>query len=374
METENPTEISGNNKTEVKKGILKKRSDALPPPPIEVIMQAMDQKDLTIEWLAGDGSDRCYYRIINSISKASYVLMQLSESDSIALKSGGYDWIKVAEILSEYEIPVPRLKVSLPEYAALIIEDYGDTMLESCVNNCIIDGDEQRLFSLYLKATNIIGKFLNISPNSSAIWCQRSFDSQRFQWEMDFFYKEYVEPIAGIKLGKREKKIFEDESRLLSEFLAGYSSYFVHRDFHSRNIMIQNDNLAIIDFQDARLGPPAYDLVSLCFDSYIPIAPETRLNLMENAIRQLAEKECKQEVLEIIENHWRPMLLQRQFKAIGSFGFLSLKKNRGNYLSYVRPALLALSDPIIADNRWPFLSQELVSKLRERLFFDQSAK
>jgi hypothetical protein len=62
--------------------------------------------------------------------------------------------------------------------------------------------------------------------------------------------------------------------------------------------------------------------------------------------------------------HWRAILLQRQLKAIGSFGYLTLVKNRGNYLRYVRPALDTLAHDLVYDERWPFLSGTLLERIR----------
>lgn len=356
------TPVEGTPATQVQN----QRTDALPPPPPSVLCQTLGVPSLTIDWLAGDGSDRCYYRIALPDARETFVLMQLSGSDAEALRINGYDWINIAQILDRHSIFIPRVIKALPEYAALIIEDYGNIMLETLIIEKCRLGDEESVTGLYEDSIQIIGKMLNIPAQDQEPWCRRAFDEERFAWELNFFIENYVEPVAQISLNSAEKKAFQQEAQSLSRFLAQFSHWFVHRDFHSRNLMVKDHKIALIDFQDARFGPSAYDLVSLCFDSYVPLGLEVRLDLMERALKRLQEWAPTQALMEIHE-HWRPMLLQRQLKAIGSFGYLSIKKNRGNYLQYVRPALGTLAEPVVFDERWPFLSGDLLRDLEAKV-------
>lgn len=340
----------------------KARTDALPPPPPHVLCQALGVPSISIDWLAGDGSDRCYYRLSLPDSTNTLVLMQLSGSDAEALRINGYDWINIANILDRHTIFIPRVVKALPDFASLIIEDYGNTMLETLILEESQSGLTQNILEHYDRSFEIIGKMLQIKPQNDESWCRRSFDQSRFAWELNFFNENYLSPVAKITLTESEAKDFNRDVGALSEFLGGFSHWFVHRDFHSRNLMVKNGKIALIDFQDARLGPSAYDLVSLCFDSYVPLTMDFRLKLIEKATLTIAQMAPHKAAAEIGE-HWRPMLLQRQLKAIGSFGYLSLKKNRGNYLKYVKPALNTLIEPVVFDERWPFISGTLIQKL-----------
>lgn len=348
-----------------------RRTNALPPPPPTEIARALGVASLTVEWLAGDGSDRCYYRILSpelqsSFATPSLVLMQLSGSDAQALKDDGYDWVKIAKLLTANGIFVPKVVATMPDHAALIIEDYGDEMLEGRVFRMAEHGDFGPIRALYGKCSEIIARFIAIPRQPDATWCRRSFDEDRFVWELNFFMQKYAGPVAGIHLTAIEQRVFDEENRRLSKALAANSKYFVHRDFHSRNIMARADKLAIIDFQDARLGPAAYDFVSLCFDSYVPFTAEARSQLMADAI-EAARKHNGPAVVADIEALWKPMLLQRQLKAIGSFGYLTIDKQRGDYLKYVDPALKTLEEQDLGDDRWPFLSRTLLERIRAHL-------
>ena len=322
--------------------------------------------EVNIAWLAGDGSDRCYYRIHSPKLENPLVLMQLSGSDAVALRSGGYDWIKIASLLADRGLFVPRVIATMPDHAALIIEDYGNQMLEGRVFAMIENQGTQELHSIYKKCMEIIAKFLAIPATQNAVWCHRAFDADRFAWELNFFIQKYAIPISGIDFSTSERAQFDLEVKLISETLAANSYYFVHRDFHSRNVMVKDATLAVIDFQDARLGPASYDLVSLCFDSYVPFDAAFRTQLMKSGLTIIREQ-LGEKIHAEVDALWRPMLLQRQLKAIGSFGYLTLDKKRNNYLKYVEPALATLEAQNLQDERWPLISDTLIRRLRRQL-------
>jgi aminoglycoside/choline kinase family phosphotransferase len=351
--------------------LKQKRSNALLPPPREAIAEALGLSEVTVEWLAGDGSDRCYYRLKEneSDSARTFVLMQLSGSDADALRADGYDWIKIANLLAQKQIFVPRVVATLPAFAALIIEDYGDLMLESVIFGEVERENFTSVKKLYGECFKIVARFLSMPKAAEAPWCKRSFDEERFVWELRFFMQKYALPVAGIVLSGAEEKQFTQEISTLSKTLAANSKYFVHRDFHSRNVMVKDERLAVIDFQDARLGPAAYDLVSLCFDSYVPLSGVLRSELMQDSLKVISALATEKAAVDA-QRLWQPVLLQRQLKAIGSFGFLTIDKQRGDYLQYVGPALKTLEDQNLFDERWPFISQELLRRLR--LYLDKS--
>lgn len=342
------------------------RSKTLPPPPDWAICQALNLPEVEVSWLAGDGSDRCYYRIKGSSSKKTYVLMQLSGDDALQLQQDGYEWVKIGRLLHDHGISAPQTIATMPNFAALIIEDYGDLMMETQVLKALEENRSEKAFHIYRQAFQILGRFLQITDAGSSHWRDRSFDAQRLNWELHFFREQYLESVLNWELSSEELAAFTKDAYAISHFLAEASQYFVHRDFHSRNAMVRDLDLAVIDFQDARLGPPTYDLVSLCFDSYVPLKPEERRALLQEGLVVLNEH-VPALSLETLQAEWGPMLLQRQLKALGSFGFLTNKKNRGNYLKYVEPALSTLSANNVADDRWPFISGNLLQGIRQRL-------
>lgn len=339
------------------------RSNTLPPPPDAAIAQALGVDKVQVSWLAGDGSDRCYYRIW--AGDKSFVLMQLSGDDADQLKNNGYEWVKIGKLLHDHGINAPQTVAKMPDFAALIIEDYGDLMMETRALERLKEGKREEVLGLYRQSFHILARFLEITERGDSKWSDRSFDAQRLNWELHFFQEHFLKNVLGWTLSASEQKAFDAESLLMAETLAAQSKYFVHRDFHSRNVMVSNEQLAVIDFQDARLGPPTYDLVSICFDSYIPLEAFERRTLVSEGLDRLVQIN-PQLSRSALEEEWGPMLLQRQLKALGSFGYLTTQKNRGNYLKYVPAALETLSVENVGNSSWNFLSTDLIQGIRSR--------
>jgi aminoglycoside/choline kinase family phosphotransferase len=338
----------------------------LTPPPPGVIAKALKIDHLTVDWLAGDGSDRCYFRVRSPELPVSYVLMQLSGTDAENLSRGRYDWVEISDILRAHQVRAPRCVATLKEHAAILIEDYGDLMLETVALSTHNDGKPVESLIYFKKSVGVVSQFLNIKATPGNVWTERRFDRERFLWELRFFVTKYLTPVARYQFSSAEELEFSNDIESLSSYLGARSEYFVHRDFHSRNIMVVHDDVAVIDFQDARLGPASYDLVSLVFDSYVPMAPESRMRLLEEGLEIIATHAGPSVALQAREE-WRPMLLQRQLKAIGSFGFLTVDKHKGDYLKNVAPALQTLLDAGVQDSRWPFLSGKLIQILAKSL-------
>ena len=149
----------------------------------------------------------------------------------------------------------------------------------------------------------------------------------------------------------------------ISDNLQEQSKYFCHRDFHSKNLLVHANNLVVIDFQDARLGSASYDLVSLCFDAYVPLSTNQRLKMLSEEIQLLSEDPNTKHIAEDVKKNWPSVYLQRQLKAIGSFLYLSTAKPHLNFSQYILPAISTLAEVTEKDKRWPYLSKEFIHNL-----------
>ena len=102
-----------------------------------------------------------------------------------------------------------------------------------------------------------------------------AFDIEKLTWEMDFFIKHFLEAYRGVVLSAAARDALRRELAALVGALAAERRVLCHRDYHSRNLMLHAEQLYIIDFQDARMGPDTYDLVSLLRDSYVDLPDQT---------------------------------------------------------------------------------------------------
>ena len=323
----------------------------LPPKFLSTLTSELGVKELRSKTMIPDGSERAYVRVSNPQSDSSFVVMMVGNDDRKRLQSQQYDWLLLHEILKANGIFVPHVYLVLPEWGAIVMEDLGDCSLATYLTPGEVDS------ACFDTIFDIIEQFRAIPRDPAQPCAQRSFDFAKLYQEMLFFDEHYLQDCQTWT--DRSQRLFLSEAKDLCRYLESLSRGFVHRDFHSRNLMIKDGKVWTIDFQDARMGPFAYDLVSICFDSYLTLSNEQRCRLVDLALSRWSRR-LTRETLAEIETSWPAMLLQRQIKALGSFGFLSKKKAR-SYLSHAPAALKTLEmDDIEWLRRWPFLTSEFI--------------
>ena len=167
----------------------------------------------------------------------------------------------------------------------------------------------------------------------------RKFDVKKLMWEFNFMLDYYVDEFCGSPLESSARKELSAVFTTLCESLAAEKLCFTHRDYHSRNLMCDQGHLILIDFQDARMGPCQYDLVSLLKDSYVKIDDTLAEEVIDFYI-QLKEKEEGQKVdREKFGRIFDEMSIQRNLKAVGTFAYQSVKKNNNRYKDFIAPTL-----------------------------------
>ena len=112
-----------------------------------------------------------------------------------------------------------------------------------------------------------------------------------------------------------------------------------HRDYHSRNLMLHDGSLYIIDFQDARMGPDTYDLASLLRDSYVDLTAQQVDELIAYFLALTAAAAARRTTAEF-RRRFDLMALQRNLKALGTFGYMTTSRNNTVYIQYI-PRTLA---------------------------------
>lgn len=317
-----------------------------------------------VSFLAGDGSDRSYYRVKDAAGVGSAVLMLLSQKDSDLVLANEYDWTHIREDLEIAGLPVPQLLAKLPEHRILVIEDCGDLTLETSLRQSSTPIDKKMA---YEKPTDHIAQMLQIQGQPTDVWQTRSFDYEKLHFELMFFYQHYVADFMNEHgIDNASKTLLLDDFNSLARWLASQSKYFTHRDYHSRNILVDKGRWSLIDFQDARIGPASYDLVSLAFDPYVDLEISQRTEIMEQGFLKI-KSACSEAIYLDLMESWKPCALQRIIKALGSFAYLTQSKRRGDYLAYAPRAIATLQGLNLQDSRWNFLSGEFLNILTRHI-------
>ncbi len=268
-------------------------------------------KDYKIEVASADASFRAYYRLI--YEDKTVLLMDSSlEKESLA------PFIDVTSRLLKADVKAPHILEKNLDEGFLIIEDFGNTHYLNVLN-------EKNFKQLYSNAIDEIIKMQNAESKNLPL-----YDREFLHFEMDLMREWYLEKKLGITLNISQKARLKSSLNAISNVvLSQPQNVFVHRDYHSRNIMITpKGEIGIIDYQDAMNGAITYDLVSLLKDCYIEFKRE---DIEELALKFRDKKGINATDSEFIK--WFDFMgLQRHIKVLGIFSRLHLRDGKDGYL------------------------------------------
>ena len=265
----------------------------------------------SIEVASSDASFRSYYRL--DYEDKSFLLM-----DSSRQKESLIPFMDIANRLESVGVNTPRIIEQNLDDGYLIIEDFGSTHLAqvTTLNN---------LEFYYTKAIDEIILMQKADTVGLPL-----YDKEFLIFEMDLCNEWYLQKHLNITLDNEQKtKLNSILEFIADEVLAQPNGYFVHRDYHCRNIMVKSDDkLGIIDFQDARVGAVTYDLVSLLKDCYYEIETGRR-EALALYFRDKAGIKADDETF----LRWFDMMgLQRHIKVLGIFARLDHRDGKDGYL------------------------------------------
>jgi len=296
------------------------------------------------EGLQGDASERSYFRVSQKNSEGllknqsqkslrSLIVMQL-EKPVLDME---IDFIRVLKFFRGLDLPTPELFYYDVQKGLLFLEDCGTMTLEDQLHAFPQDKTQ-----LYRQAVELLVHMQSRATHSIDSTCpayHRKFDVKKLMWEFNFMLDYYVDEFCDSPLENLARKELSEAFTPVCESLAAEKLCFTHRDYHSRNLMLDQGHLILIDFQDARMGPCQYDLVSLLKDSYVKIDDTLAEELIDFYI-QLKEKEEGQKVdREKFGRIFDEMSIQRNLKAVGTFAYQSVKKNNNRYKDFIAPTL-----------------------------------
>ena len=274
--------------------------------------------------LTGDASDRKYFRIIPA-DGASIVLSLHAGSIEYAT----LPFANVADLMQRIPLPVPMILGHSDEYGILALQDLGDITLQAHVGAAPLAEHA----ALYRQAVAFIDTLQRHGAELASdryVPYQIAFDVEKLTWELDFFTKYFVEGYRGVQLAPREREALSREWQAIVGELAAEPRVLCHRDYHSRNLMLREGSLYIIDFQDARMGPDTYDLASLLRDSYVDIS-DAQIDELIAYFLALHQRGTDGE----FRRRFDLMALQRNLKALGTFGYQTLTRRNPVYIQYM---------------------------------------
>lgn len=291
-----------------------------------------------VRFIGSGGSDRIYYRI--RVGDRSAVLMKCSDADPDYQRH-----LLFTSFFRKYDVPVPALIASDPGNQLALFEDVGDTTLFAWLQ-CKKDPDiVEQTYKTILDVLVVIHTTVTAKSRECPELHTRLFDREHFRWETAYFIEQFVRGVKG--LTPRNESRLDDECNHLAQTVDAFAKSVLHRDFQSQNIMITSkDDIRILDYQGARMGPPAYDIVSLLWDPYYCLNDDMRMCLMDYYLKEMDNARDDRFDEYMFTQSLLPCRLQRHMQALGAYAFLSRIKGKNYFMNYVPRALVYLLDEI----------------------------
>lgn len=270
--------------------------------------------------LANDASFRRYFRL--ETPEATYIVMD-APPDKLSLQP----FIQIAERLSQRGFRPPHIYAADAQLGFMLLEDFGDQIFQKALS-------AQNTEALYQQAIFTLAN-LQQCPTDGLI----KFDQALMRQELSQFDEWFARRYLGLDLSQHECDLLQQTFGWISQTVAQQPQVFVHRDYHSRNIMVLSEpsdplpKLGIIDFQDAVCGPWTYDLVSLLKDCYLEW-PREQVIAWANyfyttqSISHAGHFQTFMRDLDLCG-------LQRHLRVLGTFCRLCLRDDKPHYLQHL---------------------------------------
>jgi aminoglycoside/choline kinase family phosphotransferase len=279
--------------------------------------------------LTGDASTRQYFRIMRPGNPS--VVLAVYETPFVFKE---LPFVNVCRLFTSIPLPIPAIAGHADDLGILILEDLGDVTLQAHLG--VTKPAEHD--ALYRQAIEFIVRMQRKGAELQSdefIPYRIAFDRDKLMWEMNFFLKHFLEAYRGVTMTPAAREALNEEFLLIVDELAGEPRVLCHRDYHSRNLMLHNRGLYIIDFQDARMGPDTYDLASLLRDSYVDLSEERVGELIRVYLELGGASKATADAFAEYRRRFDLMSVQRNLKALGTFGFQTTSRNNPVYIQYI---------------------------------------
>lgn len=264
---------------------------------------------------SGDASFRRYFRIAPNGN--SFIVM-----DAPPDKEDCDPFVAIAGRLADAGVNVPKVLARDEKNGFLLLSDLG---AETCLQALQRGIDPERVYVPAIDALVTMQKNIgqdNLPP----------YDATLLMQEMNLFADWLLDRHLGLQLSADDRRKLQNVFALLSDAALGQHTVFVHRDYHSRNLMWNESALGVLDFQDAVAGPLSYDLVSLLKDCYISWPPDQVTAWLERYRDRAGEAGIEVPNRARFVSDFELMGIQRHLKASGIFARLWHRDKKPGYL------------------------------------------
>ena len=279
----------------------------------------LGHRPLAIQPASADASFRRYFRV--NVDSQTYIVM-----DAPPEKEDSEPFVRISAYLAGINLSVPRVIESSVEQGFYLLTDLG----QRAYLDHLTDDSVEKLYTDAMQALSVMQQRGHQYKDAIP-----AYDRQLLHTEMGLFSDWYLARHSMIELNDDQNKILTSTYGLLSDCALEQPSVFVHRDYHSRNLMLLNkDNPGILDFQDAVWGPVTYDLVSLLRDCYISWPKQRVETWVKQYYARLSATSLLAGTSEAQFQRWFDLMgIQRHLKATGIFARLNYRDGKPDYLN-----------------------------------------
>lgn len=309
------------------------------------------QDGAPIVQLKGDASNRSYLRVGRWPDSHVVMVMppgpQNSEEASKGAPPAELPFVNVQRYLDGLGVRVPRILRYDVAAAMMVLEDLGDLTFEKA-----LDGVPPE--ALYGRAVDLLAWMraaAEAHPDPSCLAFTRAFDEELYTWELHHFREYGLEAWSGKLPSATERARLERAFAGIATRLAAAPRGFTHRDYQSRNLMMTDGELVVIDFQDALQGPWQYDLVALLRDSYVELEPAVVEAMIDRWLTVYSAASGRDLDRRAFRRFFDLLTVQRKLKDAARFEFIHRVKKNPSFLPsipaslrYARAAMERLAD------------------------------
>jgi len=269
--------------------------------------------------IVNDASARRFFRF--SYNLASYIAI-----DAPPDKEDAHAFVAIAKALESHDLPVPEIFSVDYENGFLLVSDLGDKQLFQVIK-------QENVSDYYLSAIELIQKIQTIKQ--APHFTIPHFDEKFIDFELSLFETWFLKKYLACPITKAEKQLVNKMFSLLIKNDIEQPQVFMHRDFHSRNLLVNEKNeLGIVDFQSAMFGPITYDLIGLLKDCYVSWSEEM-VQMWSRHYYNKIKTDLNNISFEQFLKWFHFTGLQRHIKILGSFSRSYLRDNKPIYLEEI---------------------------------------
>jgi len=306
------------------------------------------------------GSDRMFFRICigdskkdslplvsgNSVSAPGNKKEKLKSKIIMCASKDSADFerfLLIDRFLDKQKLGVAQIYNSSMKHHVVIMEDLGDDILYNRLQTGISEDEKEKLYRKIIEWLVMfqLKTYDKTYPEGEQDFSAdkigvRSFSFEYLRWETSYFSEKFL--IDYCEISRKDIDDLDCEFRKLAERTLSQPQILIHRDFQSQNILMKDGKIRIVDFQGARTGNIAYDLMSLLKDPYIEISKELRTSLIDYYYELFSQSKLTEKIRfsrKEFAKFATTATLQRNMQALGAYSFLGFKKGKKKYLNHI---------------------------------------